>query len=119
MDTINKQINKYRTKFGYSMQELGDKLGVAAGTISYWEAGKTSPRMGKVKQMADIFNIDPHALIFGDEIPVDASESDLLLLAKLNRQPEMKRLVIEVLELNDTEIHKINNIVKACMNGNS
>ena len=117
MDTINKQINKYRTKFGYSMQELGDKLGVAAGTISYWEAGRTSPRMEKVKKMADIFNVDPYILIFGEEVAIDTSESDLLLLAKLNRQPEMKELVIAVLELNDNEIQKINNIVRACMNG--
>ena len=117
MDTINRQINKYRIKFGYSMQELGDRLGVAAGTISYWEAGRTSPRMGKVKQMADIFNVDPHILIFGDDIPVDASESDLIMLSKLNRQPEMKELVIAVLDLNEAQIHKINNIVRACMNG--
>lgn len=114
MDTINTQIYKFRIKFGLSMQELADKIGVAPSTISYWEAGKTSPRMGKVKQLADIFNIDPSELIFGDEI-LDIDEDMEKLISKLNRNPEFKKMTILVSELTPDEMEKVFNIVRACI----
>ena len=97
-----------------SMQELADKLGVTPGTISYWESGRTSPRMGKVTQMAEIFNVDASELIFGDEI-LDIDEDMHKLISKFKRNPEFKEMTIRVSQLSPDEMAKVFNIVRACI----
>ncbi len=51
MSELAKQINKYRQLKDLTMKELAEKIGVAEGTVSYWEADKSSPRMDKIEKM--------------------------------------------------------------------
>lgn len=37
--------------------ELANKLGVARSTVTQWENGWSSPRMGMVQKLAGVFNV--------------------------------------------------------------
>ncbi|WP_084813080.1 XRE family transcriptional regulator [Exiguobacterium sp. SH31] len=56
-ESVGKKIKDKRTSFDLTQEQLAEKLGVSKGSISSWEKGRTAPRMDKVSQMAEIFNV--------------------------------------------------------------
>lgn len=56
-----------RNKNDMEQQELADKLGRKSGsTVSDWERGKFTPRMGTVDEIAEIFDVDIDTLLYSD-----------------------------------------------------
>lgn len=60
------QIKKLRKQMGWSQSFLGDKLNVSKQTISNWENGLKSPRMGALQQLSDLFNVSIGTITDGD-----------------------------------------------------
>lgn len=46
---INSNIRKLRKQAGLTQEELAEKLEVARSTITQWETGWSSPRMGMIQ----------------------------------------------------------------------
>lgn len=51
------RINELRLSRDMTMEELGNKLGKTKSTISTWEKGTRSPKMGELEDIADFFNV--------------------------------------------------------------
>lgn len=52
-------IKHYRKQAGLTQEELAERLDVARSTITQWETGWSSPRMGMVQKLAEVFGITP------------------------------------------------------------
>ncbi|MCH5385349.1 XRE family transcriptional regulator [Limosilactobacillus reuteri] len=55
---MNTKLLSLRKGAGLTQSELAQKIGVTIQTISRWENGMSIPSPKRIKQMADLFNVD-------------------------------------------------------------
>ncbi|HGV8447729.1 TPA: helix-turn-helix domain-containing protein [Enterococcus faecium] len=72
-NVIGTQISLLRKKFGLTQEDLANKLGFSKQTISNWETGLKTPRMGAIQKIADLFNVSKSFIIEGIEEAPSAS----------------------------------------------
>ncbi|EMF0041874.1 helix-turn-helix domain-containing protein [Enterococcus hirae] len=72
-NVIGTQISLLRKKFGLTQEDLANKLGFSKQTISNWETGLKTPRMGAIQKIADLFNVSKSFIIEGVEEAPSAS----------------------------------------------
>lgn len=75
--TIGERIRYFRRKCGYSMERLGEEIGVSRQTVHRYESGviENIPR-GKIERMAELFGTTG-AVLLGFEDPVFAIDGIL------------------------------------------
>ncbi|MCK8628164.1 XRE family transcriptional regulator, partial [Fructobacillus cardui] len=66
---ISSQIVNLRNSRGYTQDDLAKLLGYSKQTISNWETGLKTPRMGAIQKLADIFNVNKSYIIDGVKNP--------------------------------------------------
>ena len=54
---IANRLVQLRKKYGYSQEELAEKLGISRQAVSKWEAEQTKPDIDKIKEIAQFFNV--------------------------------------------------------------
>lgn len=84
-------IRNKRLERGYTMKQLGDKVGVSEATVSRWESGHLSTmKHTKIALLAEALGISP-VLLFAPAQPaptattakaIDFSEQEILLIKK-------------------------------------
>ena len=95
ISSLGERLATLRKKYGYSQQEIADRLAVTRQTISNWECGQGAPALDKAAELAVIFEVSL------DELAGLAGErkepgSDLHILKKL----EGRRCQLEFAEEN-------------------
>lgn len=70
---LGEKLVSLRKKYGFSQQELADKLSVTRQTISNWECGQGAPALDKAAELAKIYHISLDDLV-GEEVEVLARE---------------------------------------------
>jgi HTH-type transcriptional regulator, cell division transcriptional repressor len=71
-DTLGGRIWRARDALNLSAQELADRLGVRADTISAWERDRSEPRTSRLFTLAGVLGVSPAWLIAGiGEAPKD------------------------------------------------
>ncbi len=60
---INEKIYTLRKKFGWSQDELADKLSVSRQSVSKWETGDSVPEIAKLLALAKIFSVTTDYLL--------------------------------------------------------
>ena len=63
-DCFAKRIREYRTKAGFSQEELGFMLGVGKNAVGAWESGRSRPDLGCVSELCRVLNM-PLPVFFG------------------------------------------------------
>lgn len=94
---LGEKLLKLREKFGYSQQELADKLSVTRQTISNWEYGKGSPTLDKASELAAIYNLSLDDLV-GEQVEIIVSEKKKVS-HRLLKQLEGKRVKLSCFDL--------------------
>lgn len=61
--SISTNIKHLREQAGLTQSQLAEKLDVVRSTVTQWENGWSSPRMGMVKKIADVFDVNPSDLV--------------------------------------------------------
>ena len=61
--SISDNIKRFRESMGLSQAQLGDMLGISDRTVSSWELGTRTPRMGVIERMCAYFNITKSELL--------------------------------------------------------
>ncbi len=60
---LSEKIMKLRKAYGFSQDELAEKLGITRQSISKWELNQAMPDLDKVVKMAEIFDISTDYLL--------------------------------------------------------
>lgn len=60
---IANNIKMLRQSKGWTQEQLADKVGVSRSTVTQWETGWSSPRMGAVKKLAKVFDVSTSELV--------------------------------------------------------
>lgn len=55
-----------------TMKELGEKVGRGESTVSMWISNKSTPPMGIVQKLADLFGVTTDEMIYGQEKNIDS-----------------------------------------------
>ena len=114
---IGFNIANKRKQFALTQADLAKKLNVSKQTISYWERGEKTPRMGLIEKMANIFKCSVSEIIDGESGSLFASifqQSD----APFNFEERMKfnsfnqlKMIKKALEQNNTDNDLIANYI--------
>ena len=67
--TVGERIKNLREKRGYTLEELGEKIGVGKSTVRKWENGMIqNMRRDKIQKLAEVLNCSPLYLLgYGDD----------------------------------------------------
>lgn len=64
-NVIGNQIVFLRNSHGYTQDDLAKLLGYSKQTISNWETGLKTPRMGAIQKLSDFFHVNKSYIIDG------------------------------------------------------
>lgn len=67
---LQEKILYLRKKSGYSQESLAEKLGVSRQAVSKWENGDADPEIGKLRLLAQLFQVSTDWLL-SEEEPVE------------------------------------------------
>ena len=83
-----------RIEKGLTQGELGEMLGVSDAAISKWENGEAMPRLAKLQQLADIFDVSVNELATGERNSAENYIDELRAQgrAELNKNKDKKLL---------------------------
>lgn len=93
---IGNKITQLRNEHKMSQTELADLLDVSRQTISKWECNICDPEVGRIIQMAKIFNVTTDYLLDND---VDNNTVKHFLLSKRGRIKENKYMTLFIITL--------------------
>lgn len=83
--TISKNLKSLMEENNINNKELASKLNVSESTVGKWLLEKATPRMGKVEELANLFNVNKSDIL---EDKIDLSQIDgITLLNKARKIP--------------------------------
>ncbi len=76
-----------RKELGYTLKEIGKKIGVTEATVQRWESGNIKNlRQGRISQLAEILEISPSVLMGWEDI-IHSEYDNIIPLPNMNRIP--------------------------------
>ena len=88
------QLKNMRKKYGLTMKQLGNEIGVAESTISQYESGKREPDYATLIRLADYFNVSVDFLLGrenDDNLTPDIPEAEKRFEKMTNRIKELRQ----------------------------
>ncbi len=67
IETANRLL-AYRKKFGYSQEQLAEKLGLSRQAVSKWERAEASPDTDNLIELARLYGVSLDELVLGGEL---------------------------------------------------
>ncbi|MDR2108945.1 MAG: helix-turn-helix domain-containing protein [Coriobacteriales bacterium] len=69
---LSTNIKHFRLASGLTQEQLAERLDVTRSTVTQWETGWSSPKIGRIVELAQAFDIDPARLMFDKTPPPGA-----------------------------------------------
>ncbi len=88
---LGERIRDLRKKFGYSQQQLANKMHLTQGAISQWENGITVPAADQLSALADVFEITVDELL-GRSAEQPQDDEAWAIRERLRRDPAYRIL---------------------------
>ncbi len=85
MRDIGKNIRDARLDRGLTQQQLAEKLGLTHQALSGYETGRRRASLEQLHLLAEVLDVDPHQLLYGEYLP------------KTVRRNQLKRLLTRTL----------------------
>lgn len=98
---IPKQIVLLRSKMGWTQDQLADRLNVSKQSVSNWERGAKSPRMGMIQKMSDLFNVPMSQLLDAPDLsqqPLQEKVADIMNQLNEDRQRSVYNFATDQLD---------------------
>lgn len=95
MANTNERIKTLREKYGYTQEELAQRLGLTKNAISLYEHGKRNPSIETLEALCDIFNVTMDYLTGNSDTTEVIPEIDFFL-------NDDERILIEVYRKSDS-----------------
>jgi transcriptional regulator with XRE-family HTH domain len=61
--TLSLRLRELRTQRGLTQAKLAGRLGVSAGALRHWEAGRSTPTLVQIQNAAWALRVAPDALL--------------------------------------------------------
>ncbi|MCW8880128.1 MAG: helix-turn-helix domain-containing protein [Kangiellaceae bacterium] len=96
------KIIKLRKQFGWSQEELAEKMGVSRQSVSKWESTNSIPDLNKIIKLAEIFGVTTDYLLKDDKESIESingeveSEINSVSLDQANRYVECKDIISRI-----------------------
>ncbi|MGE7588493.1 helix-turn-helix domain-containing protein [Peribacillus sp. NPDC101480] len=71
MDIFATRLKELRLTNDYTMQALGEKLGVGKSAIAAYESGEKKPPISRLKEIAEIMGVSTDFLLGNTEDPIN------------------------------------------------
>lgn len=69
---IGSRLRLAREEAGLSRDQAITQISYSRSTLQQWESGATEPPISAIEQLANLYQVSPQYLIFGDNTPVSA-----------------------------------------------
>ena len=80
---LEEKLLLLRKKYGYSQEQLADKLEVARQTVGKWENGQAVPEIGVFIKLSELYNVTIDRLIKEDECNIELFNNNDLKVRSL------------------------------------
>ncbi|WP_196139020.1 helix-turn-helix domain-containing protein [Aliikangiella sp. G2MR2-5] len=96
------KIIKLRKQFGWSQEELAEKMGVSRQSVSKWESTNSIPDLNKIIMMAEIFGVTTDYLLKDSIESIESIDGDIeqdvtkVTLEQANRYVECKDIITQI-----------------------
>lgn len=87
------RIKELRTSHNLTMEEFGKKIGKAKSTISLWESGKRSPKIGELVKIENVFGVKAEILVYGDEKKKPSVVEKINTISKQLKEPRQEKVL--------------------------
>lgn len=74
---LKNNLTRLRNLYGYSQEELADKIGISRQAYAKWESGATVPDIEKCSLLASVYGVTLDSLVQADE--AEQTEAALLV----------------------------------------
>lgn len=93
---MGERISLRRKELGYTMEELGNKVGVQKSAVNKWEKGFVDTlKRTTIKELANVLECSPAWLMFGEENSMfEKGQEDAALLVKFHQLNSANKAVI-------------------------
>lgn len=100
---VGKNIRTYRHQYGWSQEDVANRLGISIPAFSKIETGVTDINLSRLEQIANIYEINVIQLLSMDAEQPEQQVSNLTILQKklLDREAEIFNLQRKVIILYD------------------
>ena len=79
MEGMSERLRKARKHAGLTLEQVADRLGYTARTVSRWENGQTKPPQEMIEAMADLYGVEPRYIHgYGRNLPLYLWELSLI-----------------------------------------
>lgn len=79
---LHKRIREYRTKAGFTQQQLADKIGVKLNTVAIYESGRSLPSIAVLMKVSQALNVSVDTLLGNSPFEHGISDDALIALLK-------------------------------------
>ena len=97
------KVKYYRNLLDYSQEELAEKIGVSANTISYIERGKNAISFAKLSALCNALEVEPYKLFLNTTPDPNLSKieniSNMLKLADRKQLNIIARLIKNIMDI--------------------
>jgi len=99
--TVGKNIRAFRHQFGWSQEDVANRLGISIPAFSKIETGVTDINLSRLEQIANIYDLDVVQILSMDAEQPEQQPSNLSVLQKklLDRETEIVNLQRKVILL--------------------
>lgn len=100
---LGEMINYYRKQNGWTMKQLGEKMGKTESAVSLWISNKRSPMVDDLDKLSKLFNVSPEILMFGNNNAETTQyiKKTVEVMNQLEEQQQKLLLKLSKLDLDD------------------
>lgn len=92
---FSKNLRRYISKSGKMQKEIAKEMSISTSTLNNWCMGNSMPKMGKIQELADYFQIGKSALLDNLSDAELAGANDFATLQRIHRLTPANRIVLE------------------------
>lgn len=113
MTDLGIRIRTYRKNMGMEQKELANLIGVDVSTVSQWENGRREPYPKYIKAIANVFDLDPDILAYGEgQYNIETTKYGYRInMAYVNSNPKNVKLHPSYNGLSDEKKKVVNDLI--------
>lgn len=95
MNTFAERLATLRKRAGYNQDDFASEVGVSVDTVRRWEGEKQEPRLGELRNIAKVLDIDINELIGNDNEMIIDTKQEKSIKTRLPRNNKGRTIIIQ------------------------